>query len=375
MELLIGAVRPEQFIDRSQADRLLGHAPPEVLLALADYHGVAGMAYEALRPVLHPLDPLLSELKARYFRAVTGHMRVAHGLVQVRAVLDAVGCEWAVIKGPAAVEILYEGVPGRRAYGDLDLLVHPAGFADAVDALNELGAKLLDRNWKVLRRDMRGEVHLALPSGVLIDLHWNLINMYRGRMRIDSAEVIARRRHVEAGGLGFPSLDAEDATLHLALHAALSGGDRLLWLKDLERAVAIWRPDWELVIERADRWSVGPPVGLLLARAHNVLSAEVPHTVTDRLIGGGMRRIARLVDRVSPWEYGMGRLAAPTRLMARSVGKGAVGAPAWVLWRAIRNLDRGQERRSLTFTPRGDERDRQAFMDAVVAIGRASRRS
>lgn len=372
MDLLIRSVLPGQQLDSAQVERLRSETTPEALLPLAAYHGVSGMAYEALRPMLPQTDPLLGQLKARYERAVIGHMRVAHGLIRVREAMTLAECKWAVIKGPVIVEMLYDGVPGRRAYGDLDLLVHPAGFADALDALGAMGAILHDRNWAVLRRDMRGEVHLSLPSGVPLDLHWNLINMYRGRMRIDTAEVVARAVDVENDGIAIPSLGPEDAILHLALHAALSGGDRLLWLKDIERGVEVWRPDWNLILERARRWRVGPPVGLMLGRSHDVLGAKIPDGVPDQLIGAGRRRVARWVDWVSPWQFGMGRLAAPTRLIARSIGKGPIGAPAWILWRGLRNLDRGQERRSLAFTPSGDDRDRRAFIEAIVAIGRES---
>jgi hypothetical protein len=372
MNLLVACVRGESLAP-SSVERALEESSEPVFLRLADHHRVAGLAYEALRPLLTPEHPLVRALEPRYRAAADQHMRMIQAVHLAGRLLEDADCEWAIVKGPALVELLYEGAPGRRPYGDLDVLVHPADFRTAVERLTADGATLHDRNWKVLRRDMRGEVHVSLRNGVLIDLHWNLINMYRGRMAIDSAEVITRRRRVQIGPLVLPSLEPEDALLHLALHSALSGGDRLLWLADIERAITIWSPSWDRILERARRWRIGAPVGLMLARARDVLGAPVPDAVSGQLIGPGMRRLAGWVERVSPWQYGMGRLAAPTRLMARSVGKGPIGAPAWILWRVIRNMDPGQERRSLTFTPRGTERDREAFLDAVVEIGRASR--
>jgi hypothetical protein len=371
MDLLVACVRGD--LTRSYAEQALAKTSEPVFLELADHHRVGGLVYEVMRPLLSPEHPIVQALEPGYRASADRHMRMIHSVHLAGRVLDDAACEWAIVKGPALVELVYEGIPGRRPYGDLDILVHPADFRTAIERLTAEGATLHDRNWKVLRRDLRGEVHVSLQNGVLIDLHWNLINMYRGRMSIDSAEVIARRRKVQIGPLVLPSLEPEDALLHLALHAALSGGDRLLWLVDIERAVTTWSPTWERVVERARRWRIAAPVGLMLARAGDVLDASVPNAVTDELIGPGMRRLVRWVERFSPWQYGMGRLAAPTRLMARSVGKGPVGAPAWIAWRVIRNMDPGQERRSLTFTPRGTDRDREAFVDAVVAIGRASR--
>lgn len=369
-QLLVDVAMERPRLGTESATTLLSRTTPDVLLALADYHGVSGLAYERLRELPAAPEPLVAELRQRYASGVERHMRVMWELARVGSALDRAGFRWAVIKGPVLVETLYASLPGRRAYFDLDLLVDPAAFADALAVLDSLGARLLDRNWRVLRRDMRGELHLLLSGGTPLDLHWHLINMYRGRMRIDTSEVVGRVRRVDLGGVAIPTLDAADGIVHLALHAALAGGDRLLWLKDIERAAAVWRPDWETVVERARRWNVGAPVGLLLSRSTEVLDADIPSWVPARLGARGAIRIARWVDGISPWEYGMGRVAAPTRILARSVGHGLIGGIAWIAWRSLRNLDPQQELRASTFTAQGNERDREAFVDAVLAEGR-----
>jgi hypothetical protein len=301
-------------------------------------------------------------------------MRVMWQLAQVAGALAETGAGWAVLKGPVLVEELYDGRPGQRAYADLDLLVEPAAFGDAVQALEELGAEVLDRNWRMLRRDLRGELHYWLPGGTPLDLHWHVINMYRGRMQVHIPDLVGRSRRVDLGGVEVPTLDAEDGILHLALHAALGGGDRLLWLSDVRRAVATWRPAWETVEARARAWRIGAPVGLILDRSRQVLGADIPPDVARRLLGRRAAGVARWVDRLSPWQYGMGRVAAPSRLVARGIGHGLVGGLAWVAWRSVRNLDPHQARRASSFTPQGDEQDRAAYIAAVVAQGRRGAR-
>jgi hypothetical protein len=279
--------------------------------------------------------------------------------------LDATGGTWAVVKGPVVVEALYDADPGRRPYFDLDLLVEPRAFGSFLDALARADATLLDRNWVGMRKSMRGEVHLAHRDGTLIDLHWNLIDMYRGPMRIPAAEALARAQRGEIDGRGVPALHPVDALLHLAFHAAYSGGDRLLWLKDLERAASLWRPDWAELEERARRGHIAGAVGLMLARARDVLGAPIPEDVIHRLLPRRAAWAAALVDRVSPWEYGLGRLAAPTRLFSRTVGYGLGGALRWVAWRSIRNLDPWQQARTSTFARYGTDADRERFIAQV----------
>jgi hypothetical protein len=270
-----------------------------------------------------------------------------------------------VIKGPSAVELLYSA-PGQRAYLDLDVLVEPAAFRDVLAALETGGATLLDRNWTVLRRDLLGEVHLRLPRGTSLDLHWNLINMNRGRMWSDTEDVLQRAERRDLGGVIVPTLDPADTVVHLATHAAVSGGDRLLWLKDIERAAAVLDPPWELVVERARRWNVAGPVGLILGRTREVLAAPIPEWVPRQLLGSSATRLVRLVAQASPWELSVGRLTAASHVVSRSISLGFVGGLLWFVGRAVAHLDPREPAASSAFTARGDDDDRQAFIEAVV---------
>ena len=369
-QLLVACVREPDELEPQAAMRVISGTPSDVILALADYHGVAGLAYERLSRMPAAPERLVRELNARYLKNVERHMRVMWVLPRVQAALDEVGCRWAVFKGPVAVETLYERVPGRRQYLDLDVLVDPVAFADVLVALEQMGADLVDRNWLSMRRRMRGQVHFMLAGNLSMDLHWNLIDMDRRRMHIDTAQVLSRLQHLSFDGLTIPTFDNADGVTHLAFHAAYSGGDKLRWLKDIERATAVWEPDWQLIIDRARRWNVAAPVGMMLARSRDVLGAQVPHSVLSQLMSRRAATFERWVNAVSPWEYSMGRLAAPTRLLSRSIGHGALGGAAWVLSRIIRNLDPWQQARTSTLTARGGEGDRELFVQAIVASGR-----
>jgi hypothetical protein len=105
----------------------------------------------------------------------------------------------------------------------------------------------------------------------------------------------------------------------------------------------------------------------MLSRSAAFLGAQVPERVIRDLVNPAAMTLIRTIDRLFPWQRALGRLASPNRLMVRSIGQGPVGASVWLLVRAIRNLDRGQEEASSAFTPGGDERDRAAFIESVVA--------
>ena len=355
-------------LDVADVAKLDDPSMARTFLALARFHRVDGLAYEALSATGAQPD-VLDILRSAYDASVHRHSRTVWALSSVSEALQRVGCRWLVVKGPVLVERLYWGRPGTRPYFDLDILVEPRAFGDALDALELDGAELLDRNWMAMARTMRGEVHLRLPAGVLLDLHWNLIDMHRNRMDFGTDSLLSRVRVERIAGIGTPVLDAEDSVLHLAFHAAYSGGDRLLWLKDVQRAADVWRPNWDLVAERAFRSRTAPAVGLILERAQRVLRADVPPDVPARMTGRVAASFTRLVDRASPWEYGLGRLVAPTRLLSRSIGYGPMGAAKWIVARIVRNLDPWQEARTSTFTERGTDTDKRRYIEAVAAMG------
>ncbi len=351
---------------------LLRQTTVPAVLALARYHAVAGLAYERLDPVPVP-EPLLRGLADLREQAVRRHLLVTWALARLQPLLDASSVAWSVVKGPVLAELY--AAPGRRSYRDLDLLVDPAGFPDVLARLQEAGGELLDTNWRVLRRELRGELHLVLSGGVPLDLHWSLINMYRADTAIDTSEILGRRVAVELGGVPAWSLEPSDRLIHLAVHGALSGADRLVWIKDVDLAARDAAVDWSAVAERSRRWKVARPVGLMLYRAARTLETPLPRGLADSLLGRRYRRVADLIDRYSPWQQALGRVTTPSLLLARSSGQGPVGTIGWLARRTVRNLDPREPAASSAFTPAGSDDDRRAYLAAVADVANPARRS
>jgi hypothetical protein len=344
---------------------LMPRTRAELLLEAANYHRIGGLAYVRLRGHDVPAAAL-DGLRQMYTQAVHHHMRTIWALGRLQPILDeGVGqARWAIVKGPVLVEQLY-GDPGTRSYADLDALVEPSRFRQVVTDLEAAGIQLLDRNWKVIRRESFGELHFRLPGNLLLDLHWSLVTIYRGLTSVSSSEILERRQKVTLAGLPAWSLDPADQVLHLATHAALSGADKLIWLKDIDLAVRMLGDEWEVVAERAERWGVAAPVGLALLRAARTLGTPVPTGLAELLLGRFYRSALPFVDRLSPWQHAFGRVTTPSLLLARSIGQGPLGSAGWLVRRSVRNLDPREPEASLAFTPRGDRADRDAFFDAV----------
>ena len=175
--------------------------------------------------------------------------------------------------------------PDLRYSVDLDILVPAARFAEVLDRLDHDGFELVDRNWPLIERLVPGQLRVRSPRGVLVDLHWAILNnpSLRATFRLPTVDLLVRRAWLEAPAI--PVLDHVDQLVHLGLHGALSGGTRLLWLLDADRAARLVA-DWVPVIEAAHRSGAHVALAVVLQRARTLWATPVPQEALTSLAGG-----------------------------------------------------------------------------------------
>ena len=239
---------------------------------------------------------------------------------------------------------------------------------------------LLDRNWRWMREQMSGEVHVQLSTGTIADLHWHLFSREESRryLPVRTGDVLSRAIVVELDGVPTRTLSDEDTLVHLALHACLSGGTRLLWCKDLEQAVIYRAVNWDAVVDRALEWHAGPPTALMLGAASRALEFPVPDDVLGRLSPGVLwRGLTRMADRWSPPERWSGGRSIRRDLCLTSRSDDLTSAVA-LLRRAgslVKKRDRGAPRQPDRLSSRSasrplletESRDRAAYFAALEA--------
>jgi hypothetical protein len=349
-----------------------------VVAEFAELHRVDGCVHAVLAEAARagvPVDPAALERLAAGRRHIAArHLLVRAALARAGAVLDAAGVPWLTFKGPVLSSQLYCD-PGFRRYSDLDVLVPPERFADAVAALERSGYRNQVTLWAPQLHYVAGAI--ALHDGVIAtDLHWHVLYKRQERRwyRIDPDELFARRVTVDVGDQPCATFDPVDTLIHIALHAAREGCRCLVWLKDIERTVAVTRPDFDEVVQRARAAQCGRPVGIALARAKWTLDAAVPDSAIRALVGrvwpGVVRRVSALDDPVS-----VSPLRSPGALLTRETRLPLLRTPSWV---AARLRDRVAERRIGRLLERGfdpetcsagerarNEADRAAYLERV----------
>jgi Uncharacterised nucleotidyltransferase len=303
--LLIECVKDHDWsVSPAGLPKLLEHGLPEDLVPAAMAHRVTGCAYRSLTDLVEPQNEVLSWFGQGYQRSAASHLRALADLKAAGSLLDGAGIPWLAVKGPVLAGAYYPD-PGLRSYFDVDLVVEARHMRRAIDAMEEGGCAIVEHEWASARRSLSVEVALSLPYGTPGDLHWHLLNDadLRRQINLPMAEMFERSRWVDVGqGFRVRTLDPEDTLLHLALHAVVSGGNRLVWIKDLEQSV-LGGVDWGTVIDRASSASAGLPVGTMLAQARRILGAPVPEHVLRHLSGArAWSRAVWVAEWTSPFE-------------------------------------------------------------------------
>lgn len=371
--VLIECVR-EHPIDDPVAGlpRYVARAGVAPLHAAAVRHGVVGCLWTALRASGLADREDAGPTREAYTSAVGRHLRTLSDLELVLDVLGGYGIVPLVLKGPVLAGSVYRR-PDLRGYVDLDILVSPAEFPLALPALERAGCTVFERNWPLVRDRGLGALRLTTPAGTVLDLHWHLFyeRSVRRAVPVDLAAVRARARTVDLAGRRVRTFDVLDTLVHLAVHAALDGGDRLVWCKDIEQAL-LYRavPDWDQLADRAGQWHAAPAVALMLGRARRLLGVPVPPAVLRELAPDPLWRAAvRAAEALTP-AAPPGR-PSPARAVARATRADGPASRRELLRRAAHSLHGRTRERFDTFDPEsaafpaGGAVERRAYLDEV----------
>ena len=344
----------------------LSPAATERLVAAARFHRVAPLVFAAYRTSGH--QGVLA-LQADRVQAISHHLQACHALDQLASVLQDI--EWATFKGPVFSELAHP-VPGLRTYNDVDVLVAPSSLREVCRRLHAAGWQIADYRDMLSNPQPPGEMHWISPGGVLIDLHWSMINMQSRRrlFEVPTTQLLDRRVPVTLGSTRVWTLDPCDSLVHACLHAALAGANKLVYLIDVDQ-LSRQVTDWDELTRRARQWRAQVQVALVLGRARRVLGTSLPADLDSRLgVPSPIRGLLALTDRVASVPNGRQNAG-----MAKFVARTVRSTTTETVRTASLNATRGVKERSRRSTTelaermRADEASLEAYLVAVESAG------
>lgn len=204
--------------------------------------------------------------------------------------LRSEGIEPVLLKGSDTLHRFY-GRFDERTLDDVDLLLHPSRVGPAVRALAAAGWGVPDgerwTHW--VRSSHHVPVHAPGPISVDFEIHWNLVQERRYRVRVD--ELLERAVPLELAGRRALRLDDHDAVAHLLLHHVSHYFDRRLkWAVDLRHHVRAPGFRWDVVGERLRGWGGSQASGMALLHLRKLVPDSIPDEALRAVPVSGWRR-------------------------------------------------------------------------------------
>ncbi len=264
---------------------------------LAEHHGVLALVARNLTAHARGLPPEIARsLDSAYATNLRRSLWFAAELMRIVQHFKRKRLCVLPYKGPVLAQTAY-GDLGVRSFSDLDLLISPGDFAQAKQALAEIGYQpskqlsgAIERLW--LRTGYERSFD-GVAGKNLVELQWNLLPYFYA---VDSCSVdfqfddlLARAGRTGLGAAdtptelstGIPCLSPEDSLLVLCLHASKHLWTRLIWVADIAESLCLPGIDFASVISRARALGITRILGVSVWLAEHLLAAATPLNVRN----------------------------------------------------------------------------------------------
>jgi hypothetical protein len=266
-----------------------------------DLHGVNALLHTRLHSAPWPAG-VLEVLRGKSVQLAMWELRHQQLLSEVLAKADHAGVQPVVLKGTALAYSLYAD-PAQRTRGDTDLLI-PASARDAAEsALTALGFQRGSGVSGELVSYQANYTKEADGNPHTIDLHWKINNSELLSKLFTYQELRSHAQplhHLGANAFApSPVYALLIACMHRSTHkenpyyvdgAAHLGGDRLIWLVDIELLCrALSGEEWRTLVALAREKGLRAVTLEGLEQARALLSSRHPDWVTSALAERGHR--------------------------------------------------------------------------------------
>lgn len=318
--LIVYCVRQERSadIDKEIIKILKGSVDWQKLVSQSGLHGVDAFVYQTLKEVNNKLVPeeVMERLKSSYLAGNARGMMFSEELSKILKEFGKKGIDCMPIKGALLDEVVYQN-SGMRVYTDIDILVQPFDLSNAVSLIEGLCFTSTGED-DVAKKDGRTQYHFVNRNGVIVDLHWGLVN---NRWYPSLTQFFKDNTWNQAVSMKFScrqirAMSPEVLLIYQCMHTAVHHNfSRLILLKDIEQTIRYEQSlDWDVVVELARQYRMMTICYYSLLFTRDLLNAPVPEWVLSNLYPGFLS--ARLFNRFVKQE-GIMEIASDRRAWAQ----------------------------------------------------------
>lgn len=258
----------------------------DVVLDLADRHGVEPLLYQALSDCKSLIAPeYLNFLAQKHRTNVHKSLMLSRELIRIVDELSALGIEAMPYKGLALAEAVYGDIALRRS-GDIDLLVRAADLTRIREALAKLGfTQQLQWTPAEERSYLRSGYECVFDGTAgqnLLEVQWAIQPRFYA-VDFDMDGLFRRGIDTSVAGHPMKTPSPEDMSIILALHAAKHVWGRLIWLCDLARIMKSPTLDWNQIGSVAKSLGIRRMLRITLLLANRLLNTPIPSTAETNI--------------------------------------------------------------------------------------------
>ena len=247
-----------------------------VLLDKAQHHWVVMQIYPHLKTFCQPSIPphLLTRVETLFFANTARNLLLATELLNLLQLFADHSILAVPFKGPTLAVSAY-GNLARRSFSDLDILVAPADFHNALTLLVEQADyQKLPTTYSLYPH----EYPLVSGEGeVFVDLHQQISGRDFFAFPLSFEEMTQRLQEMTILEVNVPCFHPEDVLLILGVHGSKHCWHQLGWICDFAAYVhAQPNLDWNNIYRRAKGLGCDRMLSLGLALSHDLLGLPVP---------------------------------------------------------------------------------------------------
>lgn len=247
------------------------------LVGLAQHDHLSGFLAESLLDgALTASEQTGQMIHRNWHQELMSCVRLEALVVRAASMLDGGGVRWRLTKGAAVAHLDYPD-PTVRTFGDVDIIVHPLDWVQAVESLEGGGLRreAPSLGWEYDRRYGKGAT-LVTDARLQVDLHRRFAI---GRFGVTSKmeDLFEGGETISLASREIPVLNAEQRLLHACFHATLGGFRRLRAFRDVAQMILVTKVDWTATLSIARRWQAEAVVASALCDTWQLLDLDRRH--------------------------------------------------------------------------------------------------
>ena len=294
VELLLCCARTD--IDSKTAGRIRNLIQKDIkweyLIQIAATQKIIPLLYQSLKKTCPEAVPktYLNQLRQEVLVNTAENLSLATELLKLLNLLQEQDIPAIPFKGPVLAASVY-GNLALRQFCDIDILVREQDFVKATEILSKNDYRPIEERWLLSDKQYTSSLLYANEYSlvrnderVCIDLHHRIIAKQYLSVQIDFDYWWHRLEPVSMLDKTVLNFQPEDLLLILCVHGSKHLWSRLGWLCDIAELIRVNQEiHWARVINKSQDWGCERMLLLSLCLANNLLGAELPLLVHQRI--------------------------------------------------------------------------------------------